>query len=160
MPQYELMYLLGSQVADPEIPAITSQILKFVEDFGGTNIKETQLGKKKLAYPIKKTRNGHYVVVNFEMDAKKINEFDAKIRTQENTVIRYLLTNIDEHLARIEKDKIEQAKLSKRSLESPGNTNLNDVPVRKERIPTPKLQEIDSAALDKKIEEALGEDIL
>lgn len=160
MPKYELMYVLGSQIADPEIPAVTSQILKFVEDFGGTNIQETQLGKKKLAYPIKKTRNGHYVVVNFEMDAKKINELDAKIRTQNSTVVRYLLINTDEHLAQLEKDKVEQAKLSKRSLESPIATNMANAPVRKEKAPAPKLEEIDSAALDKKIEEALGEDIL
>ena len=33
MPQYELMYLLDSQIVDTEVPAITSQILKFVEDF-------------------------------------------------------------------------------------------------------------------------------
>ena len=160
MPQYELMYCLGSQIADPEIPAVTSQILKFVEDFGGTNIKETSLGKKKLAYPIKKTRNGHYVVVNFDMDTKKINALDAKIHTQESTIVRYLLINVDEHMAQLEKDKVEQAKLSKRNLESPTVAGMSDAPVRKEKTPTPKLEEIDSATLDKKIEEALGEDIL
>lgn len=160
MPQYELMYCLGSQIADPEIPAVTSQILKLVEDFGGTNIKDEQLGKKKLAYPIKKTRNGHYAVVNFSMDTKKINDLDAKIRTQENTIIRYLLINIDEHVAQLAKDAVQQAKLSKRNLESPVATNMADAPVRKEKTPAPKLEEIDSAALDKKIEEALGEDLI
>src|SRR5579862_5661236 len=111
MPQYELMYLLGAQVADDEVPKISAQILKFAEDFGGTEVKETQLGKKKLAYPIGKTRNGHYVVVNFTMDAKNINAFDAKIHTQDATIIRYILINLDEHLARMEKDRIAQSKI-------------------------------------------------
>ena len=86
-------------------------ILKFAEDFGGTDIKETQLGKKKLAYPIKKTRNGHYIVVNFTMDGKNINAFDAKIRTQNTNIIRYLIVNLDEHLERMEKDRIVQSKI-------------------------------------------------
>ena len=80
MPQYELMYLLGSQVADDQVPAISEQIKKFIGDFGGTDVRETLLGKKKLAYPIKKTRNGHYVVVDFVMEGNKVNELDARIR--------------------------------------------------------------------------------
>src|SRR5271156_6528303 len=111
MPQYELMYLLGAHIADDEVPKISAQVLKFAEDFGGTEVKETQLGKKKLAYPIGKTRNGHYVVVNFAMDTKNINAFDAKIRTQDQNIIRYIIVNLDEHLARMEKDKIAQAKI-------------------------------------------------
>lgn len=159
MPQYELMYLLGSQIADTEVPAVTSQILKFVEDFGGSNIKETQLGKKKLAYPIKKTRNGHYVAVAFNMDSRKVNDLDAKLRTQGNSVIRYLLVNLDEHLKRVEKDKVAQAKLSKRQqdFQTPG---ITEAPARKEKAATAEpLVEINQEDLDKKIEAALSEDL-
>src|SRR5271154_5413948 len=111
MPQYELMYLLGAQVADDQVPQISQSVLKFAEDFGGSNITETQLGKKKLAYPIGKTRNGHYVVVNFAMDGKNINQFDAKIRTQDSNIVRYIIVNLEEHLARMEKDRIAQSKI-------------------------------------------------
>ena len=158
MPQYELMYLLGSQIADTEVPAVTAQLLKFIEDFGGSEIKETQLGKKKLAYPIKKTRNGHYVVVEFVMDGQKVNDLEAKIRTQ-NSVIRHLLVNLDEHLKRLEKDKVAQAKLSKRQLENQ-TAGITDAPVRKEKVAvTEPLVEINQEDLDKKIEAALSEDI-
>ena len=51
MPQYELMYLLGSHVADDEVPKISQAILKFAEDFGATEIKETQLGKRNSPTP-------------------------------------------------------------------------------------------------------------
>jgi small subunit ribosomal protein S6 len=166
MPQYELMYLLGSQVADTDVPAITQQIQKFVSDFGGKNIVETQLGKKKLAYPIGKTRNGHYVVVNFAMETKSINEFDAKIRTQDNTIIRYLMINTDEHLKRLEKDKVQQAKLSHRdqteeaaAAPSPAApTHKTQESAKAEKSPEP-LVEINQEELDKKIEAALSEDI-
>ena len=163
MPQYELMYLLGAQVADTDVPKISQSILKFTEDFGATNLKEAQLGKKKLAYPIKKTRNGHYVVVNFTMDGKNINAFDAKIRAQDTNIIRYIIVNLDEHLARMEKDKVEQAKIVRKGPPAEAPAFLDKSPRtaitprhKKEAAP---LVEINPEELDKKIEEALNEDL-
>ena len=166
MPQYELMYLLGSHVADTDVPEISQQILKFVADFGGTDIKETQLGKKKLAYPIKKTRNGYYVVVNFSMDPKNINAFDAKIRTQDQNIIRYIMVNLDEYLARMEKDKIVQSKIVRKGppaeIPAPA-TRFAPKPAKDEdktpKKPMPELAEINQEELDKRIEQALSEDI-
>lgn len=158
MPQYELMYLLGSHVADDEVPKISAQILKFAEDFGGSSIKETQLGKKKLAYPIGKTRNGHYVTVNFTMDTKNINAFDAKIRTQDASIIRYIIINLDEHLARMEKDRIAQSKIVRKGppAEVVAKAPVASSPMKKEPV---VVLDINPEELDKKIEEALTEDL-
>lgn len=156
MPQYELMYCLGSHVADDEVPKISQAILKFAEDFGASDIKETQLGKKKLAYPIGKTRNGHYVVVNFAMDTKNINAFDAKIHTQDSSIIRYLIVNLDEHLARMEKDKVAQSKIIRKGPQAEEALTVKKTPAKKE---TPVLAEINQEELDKKIEKALSEDL-
>ena len=155
MPQYELMYLLGSQVADDQVPTISEQIKKFVEDFGGSNIVETQLGKKKLAYPIGKTRNGNYVVVDFSMDSSKINALDAKIRTQDSTIIRYIIVNMDEHLDRLEKDKKVQAAMPKRVIPV---ATAPAAPETAEKKPAVTI-ELSQEDIDKKIEAALAEDI-
>jgi small subunit ribosomal protein S6 len=163
MPQYELMYLLGAAVADDEVPKISANILKFADDFGATEVKETQLGKKKLAYPIGKTRNGHYVVVNFAMDTKNINGFDAKIRTQDAQIVRYLIVNLEEHLERMEKDRIAQSKIVRKGppaetlapAEKGSRAGLE--PTAKKEAPA--LVEINQEELDKKIEEALTEDL-
>ena len=157
MPQYELMYLLGAQVADDQVPEISKNILKFAEDFGGTNVVETQLGKKKLAYPIGKTRNGHYVVVNFTMDTTKINAFDAKIRTQDSNIVRYIIVNLDEHLARMAKDKIAQSKIVRKGPPEESAVKAAGTPAAKKEAPV--LVEINAEELDKKIEEALTEDL-
>lgn len=166
MPQYELMYLLGSHVADDEVPKISQQVLKVAEDFGAEGVSETHLGKKKLAYPIKKTRNGYYVVVNFAMDSRKINEFDAKIRTMDSSIIRYLLTNLEEHLERQEKDKIVQSKMVRRI--PPTETPVAEAAPAAPAAPAPKKEtvkeveevlDINQEDLDKKIEAALNEDL-
>jgi len=164
MPQYELMYLLGSHVADDEVPKISEQILKFVGDFGGTEVTETQLGKKKLAYPIGKTRNGYYVVVNFTMEAKSINLFDARVHAQDSSIIRYLIINLDEHMERLEKDRVIQSKIVRKI---PADQVEPTVPEpkapapkkQKAAAPAAPLAEINQEELDKKIEEALSEDM-
>lgn len=156
MPQYELMYIVSSAVADDQVPAVSSQVLQFIGDGGGTVINETQLGKKKLAYPIKKTRNAFYVAVTFNMPAPALNAFDAKIRTQTGTIVRYLIINQDEHLERLGKDAILQAKLSKQPVVEPGSE-----PVRatSPKTPAKPVAPMNEEELEKKIEEALTEDI-
>jgi small subunit ribosomal protein S6 len=159
MPQYELMYLLGSQVADDQVPAISLQIKKFITEFGGGDVRETLLGKKKLAYPIGKTRNGHYVVVDFQMDGKNVNQLDAKIRTQDNNIIRYILINQDEHLARLEKDKVVQAKLNRRIPPEAGSSGAPTQPTEKKVKKPAVVLDLAPEDIDAKIEKALSEDI-
>lgn len=163
MPRYELMYILSSSVSDDQIPDVTGQIAQFVSDFGGTDIQENQLGKKKLAYPIKKTRNGFYGVVNFNMDGAKVNEFDAKIRTQ-NTIIRYIIVNQDEHLERLSYDREVQAKMNRnRPVEAVEASNAGQTETKSETTETvpaaAPVATADTVDLDEQIEAALNEDI-
>ena len=109
MPKYELMYIIGSQVSDNEIPKVTDEVKKFIEDPGGAIEKQEDLGKKKLAYPIKKARVGNYVVVNFSAPSDKAYDIEHRLRTSEN-IIRHLILNMDEAVIQMEKDRVTQAK--------------------------------------------------
>ncbi|OGE76148.1 MAG: 30S ribosomal protein S6 [Candidatus Doudnabacteria bacterium RIFCSPHIGHO2_02_FULL_48_21] len=111
--KYELMYIISNNVSDDEVPKITEEVKKYIETAGGIVEKHEDLGKKKLAYPIKKTRNAVYVLDNFSAPADKINEIEHRIRTYQN-VIRHMIINMDEGLIRMEKDKALQAKLKRR----------------------------------------------
>lgn len=171
MPRYELCYILASSVSDDQVPAVTEQIQKFITDFGGKNVIETQLGKKKLAYPIKKTRNGFYVLDQFEIPSSKINPLEAKIRSQTGTIIRHIIINMEEHLERLEKDREVQAKMPKRREPIPTEDGAVATPAAKpiekvevaeveEKAPAPKIElDLDTEALDKKIDDALTESI-
>lgn len=175
MPRYELMYILASSVSDDQVPTTAQTIEQFVTDNGGTEISHEQLGKKKLAYPIKKTRNGHYGVITFTAEGNGVNTLDAKLRTQKATIIRHIMVNIDEHLERLEKDKEAQAKMNRnRPPEAIAADNSEPVvpeakpskPARATATATatsaapakPKTV-VTEAVLDEEIEKALSEDI-
>ncbi len=170
MPRYELMYILASSVSDDQVPTTAQTIEQYVTNNGGTEISHEQLGKKKLAYPIKKTRNGHYGVITFTAEGKGVNDLDAKIRTQKATIIRHIIVNIDEHLERLEKDKEAQAKMNRnRPPEAIAADNSEPVvpeakpakPVREAAAPKPAKPKtvVTEAALEEEIEKALSEDI-
>ena len=105
--------------------------------------------------------------MRFALDSKIINKLDAKIRAQTSTIIRYIIVNLDDHLKRLEKDKVAQASLPKRT------ETENGVPVEKEQEVTPTetvkesepikkeevASELSEADLDKKIEDALSENL-
>lgn len=170
MPRYELMYILASSVSDDQVPASAQTIEQYVTDNGGTEISHEQLGKKKLAYPIKKTRNGHYGVIAFTAEGNGVNTLDAKLRTQKATIIRHILVNIDEHLERLEKDKEAQAKMNRnRPPEAiAADNSVQEVPEVKAAKPAreasaPKAEKpktvVTEEVLDEEIEKALSEDI-
>jgi small subunit ribosomal protein S6 len=152
------MYILASSVSDDQIPDVTGQILQIVSDFGGTDVQETQLGKKKLAYPVKKTRNGFYSVIDFTMEGQKINDLDAKIRTQ-NTIIRYILVNQDEHLERLSRDREVQAKMNRNRPESAIAADGAEPVKAAAPAAMPAATPEEAINLDEQIEAALNEDI-
>jgi len=154
MPKYELMYIVSAQVADDEIPKLTEEVKKFIEDGAGTIEKIEDLGKRKLAYPIKKTKNGNYVVVNFTADADKIGQIEHRLRTT-LSIIRYLLINMDDALERMEKDRMKQSQMKPRrgpEAATPAETKAETTTPQAEK-PAGKKVTID---LDAEIEKAIG----
>lgn len=147
MPQYELMYIVASTVSDDQIPSVTEGVLNYISTFGGKVLKEELMGKKKLAYPIAKTRNGFYAGVTFEMPSEKVNELDTKIRTTEG-IIRHLIVNMEEANRRMAKDAVIQEKMNQLRAANP----RPEVTETKGEVPVPEN-------LDEKIEEALSEDL-
>jgi len=149
MPKYELMYILSSAVSDNDVPTVAAELDKFITDQGGAILTQEMLGKKKLAYPIKKTRNGFYVLETFNLDGSKLQGLDNKLRSLE-AVIRYLVVNLEEQERRAVKDKQVQEKM--RASRKP-----QMVKTEEGAQPEVKLTETE---LESKIEQALGSDDL
>lgn len=112
MPQCELLYILSSAVADSDEPALTDDIANTITAAGGHILSVEKLGRKKLAYPIKRTRNGFYVLFNFILGPERIAELDHKIRVTQG-IIRHLLLNKEESLLRQAKDREAQKLIRK-----------------------------------------------
>lgn len=143
MPKYELMYILSSAVSDNDVPAVANEVDKFITSQGGVLLSSEMLGKKKLAYPIKKTRNGFYVLETFRLEGKALQALDDKLRSME-PIIRYLVVALDEQERRAAKDaKVQETMRANRKPQMMKSEDGTEV----------KLSDTE---LEQKIEKALG----
>jgi len=90
---YELMYILRPDLADEQIQQEISKYLSLLNDYKAENISNKILGKRRLAYPIKKFNDGLYVQVNYSGDGKQIAPVERAMRLGDE-VIRYLTTKL------------------------------------------------------------------
>jgi small subunit ribosomal protein S6 len=145
MPKYELMYILSSAVSDNDAPAVASELDKFITDEGGKILTSEMLGKKKLAYPIKKTRNGFYILRTFNFEGGKIAGLENKIKSMDS-IIRFLVINVDEQERRAAKDHEVQEKMKLNRKPRP-----TEEPAEKPAAPI----NLSETELEQKIEQAL-----
>jgi len=94
MRKYEIMFITKN-TADVESKVVAETQKLVLTDNGAKVIEFKELGDKKLAYPIKKETTGSYYLMIVEADNNAINEFDRKIKLDEN-VIRHLIIRKDE----------------------------------------------------------------
>ncbi|WP_126429201.1 30S ribosomal protein S6 [Brevibacillus marinus] len=95
MRQYEVMYVLRPDLEEEKIKANVARYSEVVTNYGGeiTNLQE--LGKRRLAYEIKKYRDGYYVLMNFKANPDAVKEAERLMKISDD-VIRFLFVREDE----------------------------------------------------------------
>ncbi|MDA2921810.1 30S ribosomal protein S6 [Patescibacteria group bacterium AH-259-L07] len=88
---YELLYIVPAPYTEKDLEGISQKIKKIISDLEGTITHEENLGGKKLAYPIKSIHRGFYLLVRFDINAKKLNELNQKLKLT-SEVLRHIIT--------------------------------------------------------------------
>ena len=86
---YETMYILRPDVGDELIEQAITKYQNLLRDQGAEDIQIQNRGKRRLAYEIKKHRDGIYIQLNYTAPATAIAPFERAMRLSEE-VIRYL----------------------------------------------------------------------
>ncbi len=95
MNKYEIMFIVKATMESSDIKKTADTYKKLISDLKGKVSEMKELGEKHLAYPINKEINGYYYVMQVETDKDAIQEFDRKIRLDEN-VLRHLIIRKEE----------------------------------------------------------------
>lgn len=95
MKKYEIVFIVRPNLEVETIKKIVDDFRKLLEKNNAKIILDKELGKKSLAYEIKKCESGYYFLFQVEAeDHKAINEFDRLALINEN-IIRHLIIKID-----------------------------------------------------------------
>jgi len=89
--RYELMLVLKPDAPDERAAAVIDRTTRFVVASGGQIVKVAPWGRRRLAYPIDRYREGSYHIVVFEAPAETIAEMERSLHITED-VLRYLVT--------------------------------------------------------------------
>ena len=81
----------GRMRPDEQAAAVIDRTTRYVVASGGQIVKVAPWGRRRLAYPIDRYREGSYHIVVFESPAEAIAELERSLQITED-VLRYLVT--------------------------------------------------------------------
>ncbi len=91
MRRYELMLVLRPDVADDKSQAVIDRVTRQISAAGGQINKVAPWGRRRLAYPIDRFREGSYHIVLFHAPGDALAELEHSLLITEE-VLRHLVT--------------------------------------------------------------------
>src|ERR1700746_4132344 len=116
---YELMFIVRPDMAEEDQDKLISTLESAVSSSGG-NVKNVEkMGKRRLAYTVRRFHEGIYILLTVEGGGALIHELERRLRVTE-PVIKFLTVRTDEELKRLCKiKKIPDSKKKERETPAP-----------------------------------------
>jgi len=92
--RYELMLVLRPDLPDDKSQALVDRTTRQITASGGQIVKVAPWGRRRLAYPIDRYREGSYHIVIFEAPAESIVELERSLLITEE-LLRHLVTRVE-----------------------------------------------------------------
>jgi small subunit ribosomal protein S6 len=101
---YELMFIVRPDMTDEDLDKLVSTLGTAVTSSNGTVKSVEKMGKRRLAYTVRKFHEGVYVLLTVEGGGTVMHELERRLRVTE-PVIKFLTVRIDEEQKRLDKIK-------------------------------------------------------
>ncbi|HKS72327.1 MAG TPA: 30S ribosomal protein S6 [Terriglobales bacterium] len=107
---YELMFIVRPDMPEEDQDKLISTLESVVTGSGGQMKNVEKMGKRRLAYLVRRFHDGIYILLTLEGSGGLIHELERRLRVTEQ-VIKFLTVRIDEEQKRVEKiKKIKEAR--------------------------------------------------
>ena len=95
MRNYEIAYIADPDLDEASLTALEEKVQAWVTAEGGSVTKVDRWGRRKLAYPLRKRTDGHYVFIFAALPPRAGVNIERSLRLSEQ-VLRFLITAQDE----------------------------------------------------------------
>ena len=92
--QYELIYIIRPDLDEESLDAVVEQVAQILANLGGDVTVTDPWGKRRLAYPIRRHRDGHYMRIEMQFPKDSLRELERSLRLTE-PVLRHLVVRMD-----------------------------------------------------------------
>ena len=111
---YEVMYIIRPDLAEEETERVVSSVESSATTAGITVKNAERMGKRRLAYKVRRFQDGVYVLLTVEGPGSALAELERRLRVTE-PVIKYITVRVDEEQKRLAKvKKIRDSKVRQR----------------------------------------------
>ncbi len=95
MRSYEVAFIAQPDLDEASLNTLIEKAKGWVASSGGQVTNVDLWGRRKLAYPIRKQKEGQYVFLQTQMSAEATREVERNMRFTEQ-ILRFLVTRSDE----------------------------------------------------------------
>jgi len=111
---YEIMFIVRPDVEEAELDKLIEGFSANVTSGGGEVKSVEKMGRRRLAYTVRKFNDGFYVLLNVVAAGSLITEIERRLRVSEQ-VIKFITVRMDEEEKRLAKVKAIRDTKVKRS---------------------------------------------
>ena len=111
---YEIMFIVRPDVEEADLDKLIEGFEKNVTDGGGEIRSTEKMGRRRLAYTVRKFNDGFYVLLTIIAEGSLIAEIERRLRVSE-PVIKFITVRMDEEEKRLAKIKKHRDSHVKRS---------------------------------------------
>jgi len=111
---YEVMFIVRPDVAEEDLDKLIAGLEQTVTGGGGAIRSTEKLGRRKLAYLVRRFTEGNYVLLTIDADGTLIAELERRLRVSE-PVIKFITVRMDEEEKRLAKVRAIRATRKKLS---------------------------------------------
>jgi small subunit ribosomal protein S6 len=126
---YELMFIVRPDMADEDLEKLLSTLESTVTSAAGSIKSIDRMGKRRLAYVVRKFREGIYILLTIEGAGTVVHELERRLRVTEQ-VIKFLTVRIDEEQKRL--DKIKKLRDAKKKVSAQPAVVADEAPAAAE----------------------------
>ena len=95
MRKYEVIFIAHPDLDEENLNSVVEKVKGWIADDKGEVVSVDNWGKKKLAYRIRKQREGQYVLITANMEPASVKNLSQNMRFVES-IMRSMITVVDE----------------------------------------------------------------
>ena len=101
---YEVMFIVRPDAAEEDVDKLIAGFTTTVTNGGGAVKTAEKMGRRKLAYMVRRFNDGNYVLLTIEANGAVVLELERRLRVTE-PVIKFITVRMDEEEKRLAKVK-------------------------------------------------------
>jgi small subunit ribosomal protein S6 len=124
---YEVMFIVRPDAAEEDVDKLIAGFSTSVTNGGGVVKNVDKMGRRKLAYMVRKFNDGNYVLLTVEANGAVVLELERRLRVSE-PIIKFITVRIDEEEKRLAKVKALRGTRRKQSAEPAASSHAPSGP--------------------------------